>query len=96
MPPCSSAVLSGTGQTVLTMRDRYLQTIAERVRMSWQKAIGYDWRALVKADVSRLKWIIGAGLRSCTDRPRVTEVAIAVTALNRTLDLGHTEYVYLP
>ena len=37
--------------------------------------------------------MIGDGLRSCTDRRRATEVAIAVSALNRMLDLGRSEYV---
>ena len=50
-------------------------------------------RALVKADVSRFKRVIGDALRSRTDRRRATEVAIAVGALNRMLDLGRPEYV---
>ena len=36
--PRSSAVSSNTAQTVPTMRDRHLQTIAKRGRMAWQKA----------------------------------------------------------
>ena len=96
VPPRSSAVLSDTGQTAPTMRDRHLQTIAERGRMAWQKATGYNWRALVEADISRLKRIIGDGLRSRTDDRRATEVAIAVNALNRMLDLGRPEYVRIP
>ena len=59
----------------------------------WQAASGYSWRALVEADVSRFKRLIGDGLRSRTDRRRATEVAIAVGALNRVLDLGRPEYV---
>jgi hypothetical protein len=78
------------------MRDRHLQTIAERGRMAWQKVAGYNWRALVEADISRLKRVIGDGLRSRTDRRRATEAAIAVNALNRMLDLERPEYVSLP
>ena len=48
--------------------------------------------ALVKADISRFKRIIENGLRSRTDQRRATEVAIAVNALNRMLDLGRPEY----
>ncbi len=77
------------------MRDRHLQIIAERGRMAWQKASGYHWRALVEADISRFKRVIGDGLRSRTDRRRATEVAIAVHALNRMLELGRPEYVRL-
>jgi hypothetical protein len=64
--------------------------------MAWQKVAGYSWRALVEADISRLKRVIGDGLRSRTDRRRATEAAIAVNALNRMLDLERPEYVRLP
>ncbi|MGI4794841.1 MAG: hypothetical protein ACRYF2_17140 [Janthinobacterium lividum] len=78
------------------MRDRHLQLIAEHGRMVWQKASGYKWRALVEADISRFKQVIGAGLRSRTERRRATEVAIAVSALNQMLKCGRPEYVRLP
>ena len=61
--------------------------------MGWQAASGYNWRALVEADVSRFKRVISDGLRSRTDPRRATEVSIAVGALNRMLDLGRPEYV---
>ena len=93
VPPRSSAVPSATAETVPTQRDRHLQTITEHGRMGWQKASGYNWRALVEADVSRWKRVIGPGLRSQTDGRQVTEVAIAAAALNRMLDLGRPNYV---
>ena len=96
VPPRSNAVPSDTAETAPTMRDRHLQIIAERGRMAWQKAAGYNWRALVEADISRFKRVIGNGLRSRTDRRRATEIAIAVNALNRMLELGRPEYVRLP
>ena len=77
------------------MRDRHLQIISKRGRMAWQKVSGYHWRALVKADISRFKRVIGDGLRSRTDRRRATEIAIAVSASNRMLELGRPEYVRL-
>ena len=61
--------------------------------MGWQKASGYNWRALVEADISRWKQVIGDGLRSHTDGRQATEVAIAVGVLNRMLELGRPEYV---
>jgi hypothetical protein len=70
VPPRSSAVPSKTAQTAPTMRDRHLQIIAERGRMTWQKAAGYNWGALVEADSSRFKRVFGDGLRSRTDRRR--------------------------
>jgi hypothetical protein len=93
VPPRSSAVPSETSETAPTMRDQHLQVIAARGRMAWQKASGYHWRALVEAAISRFKRIIGDGLRSRTDRRRATEVAIAVDALNRMLELGRPIYV---
>ena len=96
VPPRSNAVPSDTAETAPTMRDRHLQIIAERGRMAWQKAAGYNWRALVEADISRLKRVIGDGLRSRTDPRRAIEVAIAVKVLNQMLDLGRPEYVRLP
>ena len=59
----------------------------------WQKASGYNWRALVEADVSRYKRVIGDALRSHTDGRRATEVVIAGRALNRMLELGRPKYV---
>ena len=35
--------------------------------MGWQKASGYNWRALVEADIGRWKRVIGHALRSQTD-----------------------------
>jgi hypothetical protein len=88
-------VPSGTAGTAPTRRDRHIETVAERGRMGWQKASGYNWRALVEADVARWRCVMGDGLRSCTDGRRATEVAIATDVLNRTLDLGRPEYVRL-
>ncbi len=61
--------------------------------MGWQKASGYNWRALVKADISRFKRVIGDGLRPCTDGRQAAEVAVAAGVLNRMLELGRPECV---
>ena len=93
VPPRSSAVPSATAGTAPTRRDEHLRTIAERGRRGWQKVSGYNWRALVEADMARFKRVIGGALRSRTDRRRATEVAVAVSVLNRMLALGRPEYV---
>ncbi len=95
VPPRSSAVPSDTAETAPTQRDRHIGIIAERGRLGWQKASGYNRRALVEADIARFKRVIGDGLRSHTDGRQATEVAIAVQVLNRMLDLGRPEYVRL-
>jgi Transposase DDE domain len=88
VPPRSNAVPSETAETAPTQRDRHLQVIAERGRMAWQKASGYNWRALIEADIARFKGVIGGALRSRTDQRQSTEVAIAIDVLNRMLELG--------
>jgi len=96
VPPRSSAVPSATAETAPTKRDRHLQLIAERGRMGWQRASGYNLRALVDADIGRYKRVIGDALRSRTEGRQTIEVAIAVASLNRMLELGRPEYVRLP
>ena len=82
-----------TAETAPTPRDRHLNVIAEHGRLGWQKASGYNWRALVEADIGRWKRVIGHALRSQTDKRQATEVAIAVDILNRMLELGRPSYV---
>ena len=79
--------------TAPTRRDRHIAAITERGRIGRQRASGYGWRALVEADVSRWKRVIGDALRSQTNERQATEVAIAADVLNRMLDLGRPEYV---
>jgi hypothetical protein len=55
--------------------------IAEGGRMSWQSISGYNWRALVGADIGRFKRVLGNALCSRIERCRVTEVVVAVHGL---------------
>jgi Transposase DDE domain len=93
VPPRSTAVSSELVESAPTQRDRHLQSINKHGRMGWQKRSGYSRRALVETAISRFKQVIGAGLRSRTDRRRVTEISIAVHALNRMLELGRPKSV---
>jgi hypothetical protein len=93
VPPRSTAVPSATAETAPTQRDRHLELIAEKGRMAWQKASGYNRRARAEAAIGRFKRVIGDGLRSRTDERRATEMDIAVVALNRMLALGRPESV---
>ena len=92
-PPRTTAVPSKAIATAPTQRDRHLQHVAEHGRMAWQKASGYTKRALVEVAIARWKQVIGDGLRAHTDERRATEVAVAVHALNRMLELGRPKYV---
>ena len=93
VPPRSGAVPSDTAATAPTQRDRHLEVSAARGRMGWPKVSGDNWRALIEADIGRCKRVIGDRLRSPTDGRQGTEMAIAVRALNRMLELGRPEYV---
>src|SRR4051812_39051031 len=91
VPPRATAVPSATAETAPTRRDRHLQVIAEKGRMGWQKASGYNARARAEATIGRFKRVIGDGLRSRTDERRATEMDVAVQVLNRMLELGRPE-----
>ena len=52
-----------------------------------------DCEQTIEAAIGRWKQVIGDGLRSRTDQRRATEVAVAVHALNRMLELGRPTYV---
>ena len=93
VPPRTNAVPSDTAESAPTQRDGHLQHIARHGRMSWQTASGYNRRARVEAAMNRWKQVIGDGLRAHADERRATEVAVAVHALNRMLDLGRPSYV---
>ena len=93
VPPRANAVPSQAAESAPTQRDRHLQAITEHGRMGWQRVSGYNWRALVEADIARWKRVVGDGLRFQTDGRQATEVAIAADVLNRMLDRGRPEYV---
>ncbi len=93
VPPRSTAVPSETAETAPTQRDRHLRSMAEQGRRGWQKASGYNRRALAEAAISRYKRVIGGALQSRKERRQATEVAIAVQVLNRMLELGRPESV---
>jgi hypothetical protein len=93
LPPRSTAVPSEMAASTPTQRDRHLQWIAEHGRMGWQKASGYNRRALVEVSISRFKRVMGTSLRSRTEPRRVTETTLAIYVLNRMLDLGRPKSV---
>ncbi|XOC83548.1 transposase (plasmid) [Microvirga sp. M2] len=87
VPPRSTAVPSDMAEGTPSQRDRHLQSIAEHGRIGWQKRSWYTHRALVETVISRIKRGIGDVLQLRTDRCHTSEVAIAVYALSRMLEL---------
>ena len=69
------------------------RNLTEPGRMGWQKTSGYNARAGAEGAMSRYKRIIGDTLRSHTRPAQEVETRIAVTVLNRMLDLGRPESV---
>ena len=65
--------------------------------MAWQKAPGYTWHALIKANISRFKKVSGTSCNSVLIgvKRQATEVAIVVSLLNQMFELGRPEYVRL-
>jgi hypothetical protein len=86
IPPRASAVLSTTDRQ--SQRDRHIRMIAEKGRMGWQKATGYGRRNLVETAIGRYKHLIGSTLRARSRATQQGEVAIAVRALNRMIDVA--------
>jgi len=93
VPPRATAVLSASAETDPTQRDRHIQVIAGHGRMGWQRASGYNARAGAEGAMSRYKRIIGDTLRSHARPAQEVETRIAVTVLNRMLDLGRPDSV---
>jgi hypothetical protein len=93
VPPRSTAVLSPSAKTDPTQRDCHLQVIAEQGRMGWQRTSGDNARAGAEGTMSRYKRIIGDTLRSHSRPAQEVETRIAVSILNRMLDLGRPESV---
>ena len=92
VPPRATAVLSSVSQSAPTQRDRHLLAIAGNGRMQAEDS-GYNTRAKIEASIGRYKQVIGDGLRFRRDNRRTTEVAIAVTVMNRMLKLGRASYI---
>ena len=92
----SFSTRSGFASSITRSLPRRCATACASGRHRWQRASGYNWRALVEADIGRYKRVIGDALRSRTGGRQTTEVAIAVATLNRMLELGRPEYVRLP
>jgi hypothetical protein len=88
VPPRATAVPGPHADIAPTQRDRHLASIRATGRMAWQKASGYNRRALAEVAMARYKQIIGPGLRARTLPNQRAEAALGVKALNRMTQLG--------
>jgi Transposase DDE domain len=72
----------------LTGRGRHAQHVARDGRTAWERATGYGRRNAAEWTFSRLKRVLGGGLRSRAFDAQRVEAGIAVRALNRMAALG--------
>ncbi len=83
IPPRASAVPSTEDAEAPSQRDRHIRLIAEKGRMSWQKATGYGRRSLTETAVGRYKAIIGSKLHARLLPTQQGEAAMVAEVLNR-------------
>jgi hypothetical protein len=88
IPPRTTAVLSVTADTAPSPRDRHVQTIQEKGRRGWERAVGYGKRSLVETAMFRYKTLIGPTLRARTLPAQRTEAHVACSVINRMTQLG--------
>src|SRR3954452_17246047 len=88
IPPRVTAVPSPTAETMPSPRDRHLQSIQEKGRRAWQKAVGYGKRSLVETAMFRYKTLIGPTLRSRKFAAQKSEARMACAVMNRMTQLG--------
>jgi len=73
-------------------RDAHIKAIDERGRIAWQVETGYNFRALVEAQIGRWKMVIGDTLKSRNIDTQTKEIQIGTKALNRMTSLGRAAF----
>lgn len=72
----------------LTGRRRHARHVAREGRVAWEHATGYGRRNAAEWAFSRLKRVLGGGLRSHSLGAQQVEAVIASLVLNRMTELG--------
>jgi hypothetical protein len=85
IPPHKTAVISEAGDT---QRDRHIQDIAEKGRITWQRETSYNLRSYAELAMQRYKRIFGNAMKARALPRQKTEAGISVSALNRMTNLG--------
>ncbi len=86
--PGSPDVSAASRLDPLTGRGRHARHVARDGRAAWEWATGYGRRNSAEWSFSRLKRVLGGGLRSRSLEAQRVEATIAVRALNRMAELG--------
>jgi hypothetical protein len=88
IPPRATAVLHPATGTAPNLRDQHIQTVQEKGRRGWERAVGYGKRSLVETAMFRYKTLIGHTLRARTLPAQKTEARVACSVMNRMTELG--------
>jgi hypothetical protein len=88
IPPRATAVPSTVMDTAPSQRDRHIQTIREKGRRGWERALGYGQRSLVETAMFRYKTLIGPTLRARKFAAQQAEARVASSVINRMTQLG--------
>jgi len=86
--PKAPDVRATTKLDPLTGRGRHALVVARDGRAAWEKATGYGKRNAAEWTFSRLKRVLGGGLRSHSLEAQQVEAGIAIRVLNRMAALG--------
>jgi hypothetical protein len=83
-----TAVLGPTTGTAPSRRDQHVQTIQEKGRRAWERAVSYGQRSLVETAMFRYKTLIGPKLRARQFAAQQVEARVASSVINRMTQLG--------
>jgi hypothetical protein len=86
--PKASDIRAAAGLDPLSGRGRHARHVARDGHAAWERTRGYGRRNAAAWTFSRLKHVLGAGLRSRRLDAQRVEAGIAVSALNRMVELG--------
>ena len=87
IPPRAFSVVNLDVDTQ-TARDRHVQYIAEKGRLAWQEADGCGRCSRVETMFSRYKDVLNSKLRTRSTAGQKGDVAIAIRALNRMIQIA--------
>jgi hypothetical protein len=86
--PRAPAVRAAARLDPLTARGRHARHVAREGRAAWERATGYGRRNAAEWTFSRLKRVLGGGLRSRSPEAQRIEAAVAARVLDRMAEIG--------
>jgi hypothetical protein len=88
LPPRATAVPRPAPGAAPSRRHQHIQTIPEKGRRGWQRAVGYGQRSLVETAMFRYQTLLGPALRARQFSAQKIEARVACSVLHRMTQLG--------